>query len=260
MTQPLPKYSLTACLTWLAAGIAWAAPGDGDHHRQHGSHVHGQSELTLAVEYDRLEIGFESPAANLTGFEHRATTPEQVRTLEAVRTALESPQTLFVFTGSRCSLEHADIDTAALSQTDELHHHEAADGGHHDADHHGDEHHDEEHDGDGHHEEEHHSDDRRADGHHDEEHHNDEHGDEHHDEEHHGDGHDHEKSDSDAQTHSEISASYHFQCQDTADLESISVDLFDLFEGVEEINAMWITDGGQGAARLTPRDRVIQLR
>jgi len=83
MTQPLPKYSLTACLTWLAAGIAWAAPGDGDHHRQHGSHVHGQSELTLAVEYDRLEIGFESPAANLTGFEHRATTPEQVRTLES---------------------------------------------------------------------------------------------------------------------------------------------------------------------------------
>lgn len=246
MTQPLPTYSLTACLTWLAAGIAWAAPGDGDHHRQHGSHVHGQSELTLAVEDDRLEIGFESPAANLTGFEHRATTPEQVRTLEAVRTALESPQTLFTFTGSRCSLEHADIDTAALSQADEVHHDEAADGGHHDEKHHGD----------GHHEEEHHGDD-----HPEEEHHDDEHGDEHHDDDgHHGDDHDHEESAGEAQSHSEITASYHFQCQDTADLESISVDLFDRFEGVEEINAMWITDRGQGAARLTPSERVIQLR
>ena len=36
------------------------------------AHIHGLATLTLALEGNSLEIEFESPAANLVGFEHRS--------------------------------------------------------------------------------------------------------------------------------------------------------------------------------------------
>ncbi len=225
MSRGLPPITLTACLLWLTAGTAFADHHEGDHHRQHDAHVHGHSELTLAIEGDRLELGLESPSGNLLGFEHRATTPEQLRAVEAARAVLESPQSLFVFVGSRCTLEYAEIDTTALSGPAEQHH---------------DEHGGEEH---------HHDDD------HDRGHDNDH--DQHHDQDH---NEHHEESSGDGETHSEISASYRYRCGDTSQLKSVSVELFDRFEGIEQINAMWITDSGQGAAQLRPGAKVIELR
>ncbi|MGB1290473.1 MAG: ZrgA family zinc uptake protein, partial [Porticoccaceae bacterium] len=36
------------------------------------AHVHGLSQLTIAVEGETVELEFSSPAMNLVGFEHRA--------------------------------------------------------------------------------------------------------------------------------------------------------------------------------------------
>ena len=36
------------------------------------AHVHGLSELAIAMEGEKLEIQFTSPAMNLVGFEHQA--------------------------------------------------------------------------------------------------------------------------------------------------------------------------------------------
>ena len=36
------------------------------------AHVHGMSDLTIAVEGGEIEIEFESPAMNIVGFEYKA--------------------------------------------------------------------------------------------------------------------------------------------------------------------------------------------
>jgi len=53
---------------------------DHDHEvLQHSAHLHGHAELTLALEGRALEINLASPAANIVGFEHKATSSEQLR-------------------------------------------------------------------------------------------------------------------------------------------------------------------------------------
>ena len=42
-----------------------------------GAHQHGHAELQLAIEGERVDLIFTSPAYNLLGFEHRARTGEQ---------------------------------------------------------------------------------------------------------------------------------------------------------------------------------------
>jgi hypothetical protein len=123
------------------ASLALQAKAASDHgHKQHEAHLHGSAELTLAIEADSLEISLESPAANIVGFEHRATSPEQVNAATKAQAALNSAERLFSFTGSSCSLQKASIDMSAIIEPDQAHDthekHHAGDGDH--------EHHDDE--------------------------------------------------------------------------------------------------------------------
>ena len=81
---------------------------------QHGAHVHGLAELTVVIEGNILEINLQSPGANIVGFEHRATTTEQIRAVEKAKTALEAAAKLFVFIGNSCQLLRADADVTAI--------------------------------------------------------------------------------------------------------------------------------------------------
>lgn len=104
----------------------------GDHpHHGHNAHVHGLAELTLALEGNHLELNLVSPAANIVGFEHRATTPEQIQAVEQAKTTLESPGQLFVFAGTRCSLDAVMVDMAAVKHADKAHHGHDHEGEHH---------------------------------------------------------------------------------------------------------------------------------
>ena len=53
---------------------------------QQPAHVHGIATLNLAMEGDKLEIEFVSPAGNIVGFEHEAVTAAERR---AIRDAIE---------------------------------------------------------------------------------------------------------------------------------------------------------------------------
>ncbi|MBC7185332.1 MAG: DUF2796 domain-containing protein [Marinobacter sp.] len=57
-------------VTILTAGSALASDNP-------GAHRHGQAELQLAIAENQIELFFTSPAYNLLGFEHRATTEEE---------------------------------------------------------------------------------------------------------------------------------------------------------------------------------------
>ncbi|AVO61521.1 DUF2796 domain-containing protein [Pseudomonas chlororaphis] len=81
----------------LPLAIAHAAEKH-DHDHEHGSlgaHEHGVARLNAALDGQTLELELESPAMNLVGFEHAASTDADKAKLAAVRAQLEKPLALF---------------------------------------------------------------------------------------------------------------------------------------------------------------------
>lgn len=69
-----------------------------DHKDEHGSlsaHEHGVGRLNAALDDQSLELELESPAMNLVGFEHVASTDKDKAKVAAVRAQLEKPLVLF---------------------------------------------------------------------------------------------------------------------------------------------------------------------
>lgn len=83
----------------LPLAVAHAAPEhDHDHDHEHGSlgaHEHGVSRLNAALDGQTLELELESPAMNLVGFEHAASTDADKAKVAAARAQLEKPLALF---------------------------------------------------------------------------------------------------------------------------------------------------------------------
>ncbi len=96
------------------------------------AHVHGLATLTLALENEILEIQLESPAANLIGFEHKASSPEEKQTIKHAKTLLLSPA--FSFNGTNCKPEQATVDISEVMGNAHDHHHDH-DHYHHSEDH-----------------------------------------------------------------------------------------------------------------------------
>lgn len=69
-----------------------------DHDHAHGSigaHEHGVARLNAVLEGNALELEMESPAMNLVGFEHAASSDTDKTKVAAVRQQLEHPLALF---------------------------------------------------------------------------------------------------------------------------------------------------------------------
>lgn len=92
------------------------------------AHIHGRAMLTLVLENEVLEIQFESPAANLIGFEHKARSPEEKQLAAQLESVLKSPKLLFSFSGTRCKAIKITVDISSIIEVDhdhhEPHHHE----------------------------------------------------------------------------------------------------------------------------------------
>ncbi|MBT1264070.1 DUF2796 domain-containing protein [Pseudomonas sp. VS40] len=74
------------------------AHDDHDHDHEHGSlgaHEHGVGRLNAVLDGQALELELDSPAMNLVGFEHLATTPADKVKVAAARKQLENPVALF---------------------------------------------------------------------------------------------------------------------------------------------------------------------
>jgi len=69
-----------------------------EHDHEHGSlgaHEHGVGRLNAVLDGQALELELDSPAMNLVGFEHQATTPADKAKVAAARKQLENPEALF---------------------------------------------------------------------------------------------------------------------------------------------------------------------
>lgn len=73
-------------------------------------------------------------------------------------------------------------------------------------------------------------------------------------EHHHAHEHEHEHS-----GHTDIEASYQFSCTTTAAPLTVKVLLFGLFPELQKINSSWITEQGQSAATLSPKESQLSL-
>ena len=81
----------------LPLAIAHAAD-EHDHDHEHGSlgaHEHGVGRLNAVLDGQALELELDSPAMNLVGFEHLATTAADKAKVAAARKQLENPAALF---------------------------------------------------------------------------------------------------------------------------------------------------------------------
>jgi hypothetical protein len=82
----------------LPLAVAHAAVVHDHDHDEHGSlsaHEHGVGRLNAALDGQTLELELESPAMNLVGFEHAATTDADKAKVATVRAQLEKPLALF---------------------------------------------------------------------------------------------------------------------------------------------------------------------
>jgi hypothetical protein len=81
---------------------AHAHDGGHDHEHEHehehgslGAHEHGVARVDAALDGQTLELELQSPAMNLVGFEHAASTDADKAKVAAARKLLEQPLTLF---------------------------------------------------------------------------------------------------------------------------------------------------------------------
>ena len=189
------------------------------------AHVHGLSQLTIAVEGETVELEFSSPAMNLVGFEHRATSKKDIAAVKQAESILSQPETLFSLSEVKCKPIHTHVDISGLIEQHDDH--------------------------DGHKGHDEHKD------HHDHKDHDDH--DDHDDHKEHKDHHDHKAHD-EHETHSEIVANYSFECKDSSTLSSVKVSLFESFAGIYKIQTMWVTSSKQGSAKLTADNPAVLLR
>ena len=245
LIQTISRYFFASFITVIGVYSTSFAQ---EHRDNIDAHVHGLSEMTIAIEGKTLEIEITSPANNLVGFEHKATTETDIAAVENALSILKQHDSIISFTQeSACTLQRLDIDSSSLLDS---HHASNEEHGHHDNAHHDNKHHD------GHEHNESH-----VSGHsekHDHEH-EDDHGSKHNDEHEHN--HEHKGDHSDEHSsHSEIVAHYHYQCNNTGALSEITINLFDMFSGIEKIQALWVTETKQGSTTLSAKNNRLNIK
>jgi hypothetical protein len=186
------------------------------------AHVHGLSELTIAMDAKTIELQLISPAMNLVGFEYKASSKQDIAAVKQAELLLEQKDSLFLIAGGGCQHLSTSIDSGDLLESDN--------------------HHDD------------HDDHDKHDDHDDHEKHDD-----HYDQDKHDDHDDHSEHDQ-GETHSEVVASYSYSCKDTSKLSSIKVALFASFPGIQKINTLWVTPSKQGSSSLSAKNSTINFK
>ena len=186
--------TLLTPLALVSPGAAAEEKHDYDQeHRQHDAHVHGSATLNLALEEEKVHIEFDSPAANIIGFEHVPSSEADHAALNQAVATLKNGDPLFHFNDEAgCRMEEAMVTSALLE-------------------------------------------------------------DEHSDHEAHG------HKEHEAETHSDIEAAYHFKCTQPGKLTQLTVELFEAFPAMEEINVQYVIESKQDSKELTAKEHVIKF-
>ncbi|MGO3986897.1 DUF2796 domain-containing protein [Pseudomonas sp. SAS7] len=116
----------------LPLAVAHAHDDDHDHDHAHGTlgaHEHGVAKLNVVLDDNTLELELDSPAMNLVGFEHAASSDADKAKVAAVRQQLEQPLKLFgLSAAANCKEEQQELESplfgdAAKADDDDEHAH-----------------------------------------------------------------------------------------------------------------------------------------
>lgn len=106
-----------------------------DHEHEHGSlgaHEHGVGRLDVVLSGKTLELEFESPAMNIVGFEHEATSAEDKAKLAKAREQLLKPNALFsISDAANCSATSVKLESPLFGDKDDDHDDHGKDGDEH---------------------------------------------------------------------------------------------------------------------------------
>ncbi len=123
-------------LALLPFAMAQAAT-EHDHDHEHsslGAHEHGVGRLDVVLEGTTLEFELDSPAMNIVGFEHQASSAEDKAKLVAAKDALLKPHALFsVPEAAQCTVTSQTLESPLFGdKPDADHDHEGAASADHD--------------------------------------------------------------------------------------------------------------------------------
>jgi len=94
---------------------------DHDHDHDHtalGAHEHGVAKLDVVLDGKTLELGLDSPAMNLVGFEHAASSDADKAKVASVRQQLEQPlQLLGLAKDAGCSIDAQELQSPLFDAT-----------------------------------------------------------------------------------------------------------------------------------------------
>ena len=121
--------ALPFALLPLAAAHAAEHQHDHDHDHDHGeehaslgAHEHGVGRLDVVLEGKKLELQFESPAMNIVGFEHEATSDEDKAKVAQARELLLKPNALFnIPDAANCSATSVKLSSPLFGDKHEDH-------------------------------------------------------------------------------------------------------------------------------------------
>ena len=109
----------------LPLAIAHAAD-EHDHDHEHGSlgaHEHGVGRLNAVLDGQALELELDSPAMNLVGFEHLATSAADKAKVAAARKQLENPLALFNLPkAAGCVISSQELNSPLFGEKPEADH------------------------------------------------------------------------------------------------------------------------------------------
>jgi hypothetical protein len=212
-------------------------------------HVHGEANLFIVLDKGpKVLAEFESPAANIIGFEHTPKTPEERKSVADATAQLQKYDSLLEFPNGECQLVSSSV-TQPFGESHDEHEEELKHHGKHEDEH---EHHDEhEHESEHAHHDEHEHENEHEHEHHDEHKHESEHA--HHDEHEHHD--DHGKTEG----HSEFQATYHLSCKHPEKITHATIRAFSQFAGIEKLTVEWITPNKQGSSVNTKQDTRVKF-
>ncbi|MEX0604757.1 MAG: DUF2796 domain-containing protein [Marinobacter sp.] len=86
-----------------------------------GAHVHGQASMQVALEGERIDVIFETPADNLVGFEYEPKTEAERKAVEDARQWLTSTP-LVNTAASDCRVDQASVSTSHDNHKDHRNH------------------------------------------------------------------------------------------------------------------------------------------
>ncbi|MDR0207639.1 MAG: DUF2796 domain-containing protein [Pseudomonas putida] len=117
------RRSLLALPFALLPLVAAQAHDDHDHaHGSLGAHEHGVATLNAVLEGNTLELELDSPAMNLVGFEHAATSDADKAKVAAARQQLEQPLKLFGLTqAAGCTDDAQALDSPLFGDAPHAH-------------------------------------------------------------------------------------------------------------------------------------------